>query len=128
MSSKGVTIGKIQKLERHVNDAKEEDYGDNLTGLLVYNHFRKEDPELRHLNTQNFADELEDRGYKLITTYQVYQMISQYKRKEIDTDEIIAKLNGDETVIEFVGTVDKNESRLRNRIESVRYRLTNLFG
>lgn len=38
-------IEKIQKLERHVGDAEEEGYGDDLTGLLVYNPYRNEDPE-----------------------------------------------------------------------------------
>lgn len=125
--SGGVSIGKIQKLKRHVNDAADENYGDNLTGLLVYNPFRNEDPESRSLNTQNFVDELEERNFKLITTYQVYQMVSQYKRDEIGTDDIVTKIKGDETVIEFSGSVKKDGMGLRDRIKSAQYRLANLF-
>jgi len=126
--SGGVSIGKIQKLKRHVDDAEEEDYGENLTGLLVYNSYRNEDPESRSLNTQNFVDELEDRGFKLITTYQVYQLVSQYKKDEIETADIVAKLKDDGPIIKFSDSAKKDGSRLRDRIKSIQYRLTNLFG
>lgn len=125
--SRGVSIEKIQKLERHVDDAKKEGYGENLMGLLVYNPYRNEDPVSRPLNTQNFLDELEKRDFRLITTYQVYEMVSQHKRGEIDIDDIVAKLKGDETIIEFSDSPKKDGSRLQDRIESVRYRLTDIF-
>lgn len=125
--SRGVSIEKIQKLERHVNDAEEEDFGDDLSGLLVYNPYRNEDPKSRPLNTQNFADELDDRNFKLITAYQVYQMLLQFKRDEIETDDIVAKLKGDETVIEFSDSIKKDRSQLRDRITSLRYRFSDLF-
>jgi len=125
--SGGVSVEKIQKLERHVNDAEKEDYGDNLIGLLIYNPYRNEDPKSRHLNTQNFVNALEKRNFRLIVTHQVYEMVSQYKRGETDTDDIVAKLKEDETIIKFSDSVKKDGSRLQNRIKSVQYRLTDLF-
>jgi hypothetical protein len=122
-----VKISKILKLKRHVKDAQEEGCGENLTGLLVYNPYRMEDVSSRKLNTENFVDDLKDEGFKFITTSQVYQMISLYKRGEIDTPDVIQKLKSNEEIIEFA-PISKETSTIRDRISSIQSRIKNVLS
>jgi len=124
---RGVKLGKVQKLERHVEDAEEEGYGQDRSGLLVYNPFRNEDPESRPLNPNNFREELEDRGFKFITSYQLYQMLCAYERGEIDTDDVVDELTGEDTIIQFSSSVGHGGDTLRGKIDSIRERLNRLL-
>jgi len=124
---RGVKLGKVQKLERHVEDAEEEGYGQGRSGLLVYNPFRNEDPESRPLNPNNFREELEDRGFKFITSYQLYQMLCAYERGDIDTDDVVDELTGEDTIIQFSSSAGHGGDTLRGRVDSIRQRLDRLF-
>jgi len=80
---RGVKPGKIDKLAKHVAHASQEGYCDNCIGLLVYNPRRKTDPTSRSLNIDNFIDDLEDTGYKFMTSPQVYLMVSLYRQGKL---------------------------------------------
>lgn len=125
---RGVRPGKIDKLARHVAHAREEGYCDNCTGLLVYNPRRKTDPDSRSLNTDNFVQDLEDTGFKFMTTVQVYLMVSRYMRGEIDRESVEQKLTGDDYILEFGDIAGmSSEEDLKSWISSVRSRLDGLL-
>jgi len=125
---RGVRPHKIDKMDDHVQDAETEGYCENGTGLLVYNAHRKKDPESRPLNSSNFSEKLKEYDYRFMTSLQVYQMLSMYKRGEIDTEDIEAKLTGSDRVIQFGDQPEKSGSaEFESWLGSLRTRLNDLL-
>lgn len=125
--SGGVPLGKIDRLHRHVEHARDEGYGDNLIGILVINVYKNDDPSTRSLQPNNFKDDLDEYGYKLMTTEQVYRMISGHRRGDIDTDQIINKFIGDETIIGYDVDIEDSSGSLLSRITAFRETLGGLL-
>lgn len=126
-TTRGVSPTKVDRLERHVQDAENEKIGEEVTGLLIPNADCQTDPLSRMSNAQNYADELAERGYKMLTAYQVYRMLCLYDTGELSAEDIIDRLTGDELIIEFDGTINEGSASLRNRVESLRARLQDIF-
>lgn len=124
---RGVKPNKIDKMDDHVQDAEDEGYCENGTGLLVYNPYRTTDPESRSLNTRHFEGKLEEYGYKFMTSLQVYQMLSLYNQGAIDTGDIENKLTGDDLILEFGDVPGKSSEEFGGRIEALRSRLNQLL-
>jgi len=125
---RGVRPSKIDKLAKHVAHASQEGYCDNCTGLLVYNAQRKTDPDSRSLHRNNFIDDLEDTGYKFMTSLQVYLMVSLYREGEIDKSDVKEKITGDDQIIEFSEFSGmSSEEDWNSWISSVRERLNGLL-
>jgi hypothetical protein len=123
----GVSHGKISQLDRHLSDAESEGYGTNRTGLLIVNHDRKNDPENRTLNTENFVDELEERGYKLLTTVQLYLVLSAYKRGELTTEEVVEMITTEDSIIQFDDDLAESATDILSRVDNVKRLLSGLF-
>lgn len=123
----GVKPHKIDKMDDHVQDAEDEGYCENGTGLLVYNAHRTKGPGSRPLNTGNFKDKLEEHGYKFMTSIQVHQMLSLYKQGEIDTGDIKDKLIGEDLILEFGDVPGESSEVFESRIEDLRSRLNQLL-
>jgi hypothetical protein len=125
---RGVKPGKIDKLAKHVAHANQKGYCDNCTGLLVYNARRKTDPNSRSLNADNFIGDLEDTGYKFMTSLQVYLMVSMHSKGEIEKSDVVEKLTGDDNIVEFGEFSGMNsEEDFNSRISSIRKRLDRLL-
>jgi serine/threonine protein phosphatase PrpC len=125
---RGVKPGKIDKLAKHVAHANQKGYCDNCTGLLVYNARRKTDPNSRSLNADNFIGDLEDTGYKFMTSLQVYLMVSMHSKGEIEKSDVVEKLTGDHNIVEFGEFSGMNsEEDFNSRISSIRKRLGRLL-
>jgi len=123
----GVSHGKISQLDRHLSDAESEGYGTNRTGLLIVNHDRKNDPENRTLNTENFVDELEERGYKLLTTIQLYSILSAYERGELTTEEVVEMITTEDSIIQFDDDLAESATDILSRVDNVKRLLSGLF-
>jgi len=124
---RGVRPNKIDKMDDHVQDAENEGYCENGTGLLVYNPYRTTDPKSRSLNTRHFEGKLEEYGYKFMTSLQVYQMLSLYKQGEINTGDIENKLTGEDLILEFGDVPGESSEVFESRIEALRSRLNQLL-
>ncbi|GAA0677717.1 hypothetical protein ACFQDG_03885 [Natronoarchaeum mannanilyticum] len=123
----GVSHGKISQLDRHLSDAESEGYGTNRTGLLIVNHDRKSDPEDRRLNTENFTDELDERGFKLLTTVELYKMLCAYERNELTTEDVIDIISTEDNIIQFDDDLTETTTNVLSRVDNVKRLLSGLF-
>lgn len=126
-TTSGISPGKVDRLRNHVRDA-EDDFDDELTGLLVPNPDCESDPEGRQMNYSNFLDKLEEYGYKVITTFQVYRMLCLYEDGEINTEDIVELLTGEDIIIRFGEDELKIDSgEFKDRIGQFRRRIRDLI-
>ena len=125
-TTRGISPGKVDRLERHVEDARKDDIGPNVTGLLVANPDCHTDPTDRSLNIQNYVGDLEENGYKLMATSEVYQMLCLFGDGDIDTTDITEALTDDDVIVEFDEDIGGAAS-LRDRLGAVRDRIGRLL-
>jgi hypothetical protein len=123
----GVDHRKIRQLEDHLDKAKNEGYGTNLTGLLIFNHFKYRDPANRELTTSNFKDRLEKRGCRLLTTVDLYQILCKYECGDIDTADVVDILTSGDTIIRTDDHLTKSTGQKEDRLKSLRSRLRNIL-
>lgn len=123
----GVDHGKIRQLEDHLDNAASEGYGTNRTGLLIFNHFKDRDPADRQLTTSNFKDRLEKRDCKLLTTVDLYQILCDYERGDIDTEDVIDLLTSGETIIRANSSPSHSTRQTESRLGSLRSRLRDIL-
>jgi len=123
----GVGHGKIRQLEDHLDNASSEGYGTNRTGLLIFNHFKNRDPANRQLTTSNFKDRLEKQDSKLLTTVDLYQILCDYQRGDIGTEEVVDILTSDDTIIRANNPIGQSTGQTEGRLESLRSQLEDLL-
>lgn len=97
-----IGVGKVDQLDRWVRDA-EEDFEDRyIEGLLVANAHRRQEPENRgHPIVGDPKADLEDYGYKLLTTFQLYRFIQKSQQEELSTEEVGESLRESELFVEI---------------------------
>lgn len=123
----GISHKKISQLDRHMDDAEEEGYGSNRTGLLIVNHYKDRDPEDRPLNTENFRSELEDRGYKLLITTELYTILCAYERGDLTTEDVIDTIVAGNSIIHYSDSLESSNLDIESRVDRVKRRLSQLF-
>lgn len=123
----GIGHGKIRELEDHLDDAEIEGYGTNRTGLLIFNHFQNRDPDDRDLNPHGFLERLERGDHKLLTTVELYQILCDYRRGDLETEDLIDILTTDESIIQVDRDLDPSSTQTRRRLQSVRERLRDIL-
>jgi hypothetical protein len=95
----GVSQSKIDKLERHMQDARDDYEAEQVRGLLVFNHRREEPPEERCLQSNNFEEDLVEANQTLLTTVDLYHLLNQFHRGEVVKEDIEARLESNEPII-----------------------------
>ncbi|WP_058571680.1 hypothetical protein [Haloferax profundi] len=125
--SDGVDHQKIRQLEDHLDDTASEGYGTNRTGLLIFNHFKYRDPTNRQLTTANFKDRLEKRDCKLLTTVDLYQILCDYEREEIDTEHVVGMLTSGDTIIRANNPLCQSAGQTESRLGRLRRRLSEIM-
>ena len=123
----GVDHGKIRQLEDHLDNAASEGYGTNRTGLLIFNHFKDRNPANRQLTTSNFKDRLEKRDSKLLTTVDLYQILCDYERGDIDTEDVVDILTSGDTIIRANNLLGQSTGQTEGRLESLRSQLGDIL-
>ena len=123
----GVDHGKIRQLEDHLDNAATEGYGKNRTGLLIFNHFKNRDPANRQLTTSNFKNRLEKQDSKLLTTVDLYQILCDYERGYIGTEEVVDILTTGDTIIHASNPLGPSTGQTEGRLESLRDQLGNIL-
>lgn len=125
----GVSQEKIDKLERHMQDARD-DYGtEQLQGLLVFNHRREEPPEERSLQPTNFKEDLVEANQTLLTTVDLYHLMNQFHRGEVSKDDIEADLESNSPIINVdVQTPEERQSESAGLLEALRSGMNRLEG
>lgn len=102
----GVAERKISQLQKWVT-TNEEEFEEELGGLLVYNFDRRTDPTNRDMNLDPERMEyLEDSGLQLVTTLELFKIVLGLEAGDLDEVDIEEKLRSDESVIGFDSVED----------------------
>lgn len=96
----GAKGGKVRELHNHVEDAQEEGYGQNHSGLLVVNHSRYTDPAERDLHLNGVKERLEKRNYKLMTSLALFGIMHRFHQGSLTKEDITQLLVGEDYVID----------------------------
>ncbi|WP_418284883.1 hypothetical protein [Halorubrum sp. DTA46] len=123
----GVDHGKIRQLEDHLDNAASEGFGTNRTGLLIFNHFKDRNPADRQLTTSNFKDRLEKEDCKLLTTVDLYQILCDYERGDIDANEVVDLFTSDNTIIRADNQLSQSTGQTESQLASLRSRLRDIL-
>lgn len=115
----GVKESKIDRLERHMKDARD-DYDKDLVGLLVYNHRRERPPGERELNPQNFKDDLIEKNQKLLTTIELHHLLDSHLEGELSSSEIEQIIENSNPIISVNDHSDSEESSAEEILEIVK--------
>lgn len=100
-TTSGISISKASQLDDWVDEELMSGPEKHITGLLVANPHCDEDPENRDIHPNNVIEYLNSRGYKLMTTIEVFRMVKAFKNNDLTKSEIQDKLTSEETVIDF---------------------------
>lgn len=84
-----IGVGKVDQLDRWVRDA-EGDFDDReVEGLLVANVYRRQEPDDRgQAIVGDPKEDLDDYGYKLLTTTQLYEFIRSRQKESLSKEDI----------------------------------------
>jgi len=95
-----IGVRKVDQLDRWVRDAEEDFEDREVEGLLVANAYRSQEPKNRsQAIVGDPKDDLEDYGYKLLTTVQLYRFIQKSQQEGLSTKEIGEALRGSKLFI-----------------------------
>jgi hypothetical protein len=84
-----IGVGKVDQLHRWVRDAKEDFKEREIEGLLVANAHRRKEPENRgEVIVGDPKQDLDDYGYRLLTTSQFYEFIRKTQQGELVKEDI----------------------------------------
>jgi hypothetical protein len=97
----GIKESKLRQLQTWV-DNNQNDYDEEITGLLVINHQRDRNPSERRVQLDEQREVyLDSRGLQLITTPELFKMVTGISMGDISEDDVQAKLRSDEGIIVF---------------------------
>jgi prefoldin subunit 5 len=111
-TTKGVKREKCRQLDDWVQQLMLDDEQEDIdyTGLLIVNPLRRKDPEDRNgFLTPNVEKFMNRRGYQILTTPNLFELFVAHRRDEIDTEDIVELLEGDDTKIEVGGLSEPSE-------------------
>jgi len=101
-TSGGIARKKCRQLDEWVGDLDMEHPDRNHLGVLIVNPMRNKPPSERNgYMTPDIESYLSSRGYKLLTTPDLFEMFVDYKEDGLGKDEIEELITGEDTVIEY---------------------------
>lgn len=84
-----IGVGKVDQLDRWVRDAEEDFEDQEVEGLLVANAYRRQETEKRgQAIVGDPKNDLEDYGYKLLTTAQLYDFLRMNQGGEHSKEDV----------------------------------------
>lgn len=97
----GIKESKLRQLQTWV-DYNQNDYDEEITGLLVINHQRDRNPSERRVQLDEQREAyLDSRGLQLVTTPELFKIVTGIATGEISEDDVEAKLRSDEGIVVF---------------------------
>ncbi|WP_181687423.1 hypothetical protein, partial [Halorhabdus salina] len=98
-----IGISKVDQLDRWVRNASEDFDDREIEGLLVANAYRRQEPKERGPPIiGDPKEDLEEYGFKLLTTTQLYEFIREAQQQEISKDDVKETLKESDILIEKV--------------------------
>ena len=89
-----IGVGKVDQLNRWVRNAREDFEDREVDGLLIANAYRDQKPENRDSPiTGDPKTDLDEYGYRLLSTSQLYDFLRKKQRGELSKAEIKQKLH-----------------------------------
>jgi len=98
-----ISDSKYEQLLGHIVDAEGEDQKTRFDGLLVVNPRREEKPSERNPDEYlptHLRRRIKQRGFKILLTPILYEILEQYRAGETDTEEIREALLSADPVVE----------------------------
>ena len=97
-----IGVRKVDQLDRWVRDAEEDFENRDVEALLVANAYRRKQPEKRgQALVGDPKQDLEDYGYKLLTTPELYRFIQKKQQENLSKEKIEDILRESELIIEI---------------------------
>jgi len=100
----GIPKDKCRQLNEWVDDYQSENPQTSVEGLFIVNPLKKQAPESRNgyldLDVEGY---MENSGYRIALTEELYKMVINYRNNKIDYSEIKSEFQDDDLMLRFEG-------------------------